>query len=169
MKLIATASILLIFTIPLTGAGATDSTEFYKKGVLEFKAGRIDKAEKYFAQSLSMNPNYCLANYAMGRIGLTRPLNIKQTIKYFKKSIALDGSFDKGYFYLGMAQMFNGEYANALHSFKKSYELNPATIESLYNMGVLHELLGHEYQSFCHYRLYLQALKKREESPQSPL
>ncbi len=158
---LVSAAMLLCLNHPCT---AENSTELYNKGRESFRAGNMADAESYFKQSVAANQYYCLAHYGLGRVYLSSRGKINDSIIHLKKSVHLDQSFGKGYFYLGMAQLFSGDHIGALHSFEKAYSTDSTLTESLYNMGVIHEYLLKDYRAFTYYRAYFKAIGKKKET-----
>jgi len=158
-------SIILILFLLSAGStyGLDNSTTLYIQGKESFKEGDRQKAEKLFKESIKLNKSYCLPWYGLGRVYLAQKSRLKDSIEALKTSVSLDPSFSRGYFYLGMAYLFNDEHVPALHAFKEAYRLNPSLRGSLYNIGVIHEYLMDDFKAFVFYRKYYKALEKKDE------
>jgi len=153
--------LFLVFAYP--SVYAENSTQYYKKGVESFKSGNMPEAEKNFKLAVEVNPSYTLGHYGLGRVYLLRRDKVHEAIKQLKKSVKLDSNFARGWFKLGLAELVSGKYIEALHSFQKAYEKDKTYIEALYNMGVIYDLLGDNYQAFTYYRQYYRKLKGEKD------
>jgi len=151
--------IFLILIFYQTGIYAENSTFYYNKGVELFKSGNFTEAEINFKEALKINPSYTLGHYGLGRIYILQKGKAPNAIKHLKISVSLDPGFVRGWFKLGLAELISGKYLESLQSFKQAYERDKNFIESLYNMGVVYDLLGDNYTAFTYYRLYYRRVK----------
>ena len=154
-------SITILFLILLlqTAVQGKNSTLYYNKGVEFFKAGNLIEAENNFKLAVQVNPSYTLGHYGLGRIYISQKDKIKDAIKHLKLSVSLDPDFSMGWFKLGLAELIAGKYVDSLHSFEKAYEKDESSIESLYNLGVVYDLLGNEFKALTYYRLYYKRIR----------
>lgn len=150
---------LLVLIILQTVLFAENSTVLYKRGVDFYKAGNLSDAEKSFKDSINVNPSYTLGHYGLGRIYLLQKGKVNDAIKQLKISVKLDRNFARGWFKLGLAQLVAGKYIDSLHSFKTAYDRDKTFIESLYNIGVIYDLLGEDFKAFTYYREYYRKVK----------
>jgi len=152
--------ILLIVQLNVPGnVYAENSTVYYSRGVESFKAGNLSEAEKSFKQAIEVNPSYTLGHYGLGRVYIMQKGRSADAVKHLKLSVSLDPNFAKGWFKLGLAELISGKYIESLHSFQEAYQRDKTIIESLYNMGVVYDLLGDNYTSYTYYRLYYRRVK----------
>ena len=142
-----------------TAVQGENSTFYYNKGVEFFKAGNMLEAENNFKLSVKANPSYTLGHYGLGRIYILQSEKIKDAVNHLKSSVSLDPDFAMGWFKLGLAELIAGKYIDALHSFDNAYKKDETLIESLYNMGVVYDLIGDEFKALTYYRLYYKKVK----------
>lgn len=151
---------LIVFLLASAGqVYAENSTFYYNKGIELFRAGNMDAAEDSFKKAIEINPSYTLGHYGLGRVYILRKGKVPDAIRHLKTSVALDAGFAKGWFKLGLAELVTGKYMDSLHSFREAYEIDKTIIESLYNIGVIYDLLGKEYKAFTYYRQYYRKVK----------
>jgi tetratricopeptide (TPR) repeat protein len=140
-------------------AQGENSTFYYNKGVEFFKANNMLEAENNFKQAVKVNPAYTLGHYGLGRVYILQDGKVKDAVKHLKLSVSLDSDFAKGWFKLGLAELISGKYVDSLHSFGMAYEKDKNIIESLYNIGVVYDLLGDEFKALAYFRLYYKKIK----------
>lgn len=136
------------------------STVYYQEGAALFKAGDIYSAEQKFLESLKESPSYSLAYYGLGRVYISTDGKADEAITCLRKSVELDPGLARGYFYLGLAELIDRRYVEALHSFKNAYDRDKRFVESLYNIAVIYDLLGNSYRAFVYYRQYVDETEK---------
>ncbi len=155
---------VLVALLLIPGYGEIlNSTRFYNEGVESFKQGDNEKALELFLKAAEINDHYTLAHYGIGRVYLLRKDKAEEAVKHLKRAVELDSSFAKGFFYLGMAQMFTGKYNDSIKSFKKAYEKDIALQESLYNISVAYDLKGDKLNSIIYYKKYIKAKEKKDD------
>jgi tetratricopeptide (TPR) repeat protein len=145
------------------GAQRENSTELYKSGARMAIGGELDKAILVFKKVIDISPSYCLGHYGLGKAYLYKYGMLDEAIKQLKLSVKLDRKLVRGYFYLGMAYYMDGKYPQAIEAFKNAYTYDDTFIESLYNMGMIFDLMHKSYQSTIYFRKYLSEKVKEEE------
>lgn len=105
-----------------------------KIALKEFKRNNFSKAEKLYAECLSIDPNLPEVHNLLGNIKLNSG-NIITSINYFKKAIELKPNFSGAFCNLGLAykKLKNNELA--LENYYKAINLNPKNFKALFNLA----------------------------------
>ncbi|HRX14696.1 MAG TPA: tetratricopeptide repeat protein [Spirochaetota bacterium] len=151
--------ILLFLFIFSQIEAAENSTLLYYQGRELALNGDIEAAAEKFKQSIKLSPYYVLPHYGLGRCYLNMEGKRKEAIRELRISIKLDKKFSPAYFYLGLAYMFEKQYAYALNQFKNALLYDNTRTEALYNIGAVYDLMGHPNKSLLYYDQYLRAIK----------
>jgi tetratricopeptide (TPR) repeat protein len=152
------ASILILLPLfwGINPAGAREnSTELYKEGSRHAINGDIDGAIPIFKRVIAISPFYSLGHYGLGKAYLYKPGRIDDAIKHLRRAVTLDKKLSKGYFYLGLALMFNRSYIHAIHSFSNAYKYDTTSIEALYNIAVIYDMMESQHRANKYYEMYL--------------
>lgn len=125
------------------------------------KSGKYVEAEKKYLESINLNNYYHRAHYGYGKLCLYIG-KIDLAVKHLENAVRLDKSHGASYFYLGMAYFFKKKYNLAIKYLLKSYEIDTDFVETLYNVGVIFELIGDEYKSKKYFIKYFNEKQKEE-------
>lgn len=110
------------------------STDYFYKGMKEFKANNFDKAIYYFKIYISSNNNSSVAYYDLGtayeKIG-----KYDDAISCFKNAIALNPNDADNYINISTTYNDKGEYDNAMLNCKKALAIKPDAM-AFTNLGV---------------------------------
>lgn len=105
---------------------AQDFRGYNNLGMLEFEAGKLDKAEHYFKKAASIAPTAPEVQMNLGLIELVKGHN-KKAEEYFGKAAGAEGLNEA----LGILYTQNGDYANAVRSFADAKSNNAAVAQIL--------------------------------------
>lgn len=156
--------LIFIFLIyPNSLLSLENSTTLYKEAARLAENGQLDAAIEKFKKVIEISPYYCLGHYGLGKAYLFMDGMLEDAIKHLKISVKLDTRFAKGYFYLGLAYYFSKKYVRAIHSFKKAYKNDDNLIEALYDIGMIYEIIGKEYESSIYFKKYYKEKRKGDE------
>ena len=145
----------LVLIFGFSGLIASEnSTELYNKGADLAKKGRYDEAIVVFKSVIKKNPYYTLGHYGLGKCYLYKKDKLEKSIKHLGISVNLDREFSKGFFYLGFGYFFLKKYPRAITSFNKAFRLDRTGIESLYNISIIYELMGHSARAKIFFTKY---------------
>ncbi len=139
--------ISFLFLLITISHGREDSVKLYNRGAVLALNGKIDEAIPVFQKVIKISPYYCLGHYGLGKCYLYKYGMSKNAIKHLKLSVKYDRKFVKGYFHLGLANMLAKKYKHAIDSFKKTYEYDNTFLEALFNIAIVYDILGDEYNS----------------------
>lgn len=89
-------------------------------------SGNMPVAEKYYKQSLALDPLNKFAYYSLGVVEESRN-NFKAAIGYYEKSVLLDSSFEDAYFNLAAAYANLKDFTKANQYILKVLALNPGS------------------------------------------
>jgi tetratricopeptide (TPR) repeat protein len=153
---------LLVFLIVAPAMARENSTDLYKEGVEQFLQGNYKKAEALFKKTIEVSPWYTLGYYGLGRVYLREPGKVELAVKMLQRSVFLDKNLAKGHFYLGMALQLDKKYPLALHAYKEAYRIDSTIIQSLYNIGVIYDIMKQRHKSFFYFRKYKEERNKEE-------
>jgi len=151
------------FTAAYSFAAEGDSTWYYNTGVIKFNEKKFTDAEENFKKAVELSPASCLAHYGLGRVYILKKEKMGEAILHFKASVIMDPNFAKGFFYLGLAQLFKGKNIDSLHSFSSAFDKDKKYIEALYNIGAVYDMLGDSFKAFLYYKRYVTESKKRPD------
>jgi tetratricopeptide (TPR) repeat protein len=140
---------------------AETSFSLYSEGLSFYKEKKYQEAEAKFKESIKVNQWYALPYYALGRLYIRQNGKVKDAIINLQKAIECDNNLANANFYLGLAQLISEKYIEAIHSFKRAYELDKKYAEALFNIAVIYEHLGNDYMAFFYYREYLKETEKK--------
>jgi tetratricopeptide (TPR) repeat protein len=140
-----------------------NSSALCRKAATIALGGDIEGAINIFTNVVRISPYYSLGHYGLGKAYLYKEGRLDDAIKHLKRSVELDRKLSKGYFYLGMALMFDRNYIHALHAFSDSYRYDSGLIEALYNMGVIYDLMNSRSNSKKYFDQYNLRMKKKEQ------
>ncbi|MGQ9842173.1 MAG: tetratricopeptide repeat protein, partial [Spirochaetota bacterium] len=110
------------------------------------KVKKYSKAKELFVKAINLNPYYYGGHYGYGKTCLYLG-DIKNAIKHLAIAVKLDATSASGWFYLGFANFFAKHFVRANYCFKEAYRLDTSFVESLYNIGVIYEIIGDTYKS----------------------
>ncbi len=140
-----------------------NSTELYIQAAALASNGEYEEAIEAFHKVIETSPYYALGHYGLGKVYLYYGDNMDSAIKELKLAIVLDDRLAKAHFYLGMAYYLNRNYAYAVSSYRRSYELDDRYLEALYNIGAIYDYMGHPSKSLLYYKKYLDEKQREEE------
>jgi tetratricopeptide (TPR) repeat protein len=141
--------------IPRTLHAREDSGTLYDQGAGQAREGRLDEAIHTFTRSLEINPYYARAHYGIGKAYLMREDGLVKARKHLERAVELDERMASAHFYLGLAYMFSRKYDEAVHSFHRAYDYDPAMVQALYNIAAIYDYLGLEYKVKIYYSKYV--------------
>lgn len=145
-------------------AGAREnSSELYRTGAQLAMQGKLDESIAVFRKVVEISPYYCMGYYGLGKACLYRGGMLDEAIRNLQAAVRLDRRLVRGHFYLGLAYFMARRYMDAAFSFKTAYGYDDTTIEALYNLGVVYEIIEKDYYSKLYFRRYLDAKLKAEE------
>jgi len=137
-----------------------NSSELYRTGEKEAILGNYDNAEKIFNEVIRMSPSFVLGHYGLGKLYLHKEGKTHEAEKELKKACELDKHFSKAHFYLGLSYFYQKKYIAAIHAFDEAYNTDKTCIESLYNIGVIYDLMDNSLKSKKYFKLW-KSLKSR--------
>lgn len=108
----------------------TSSLAYTKRGVRYIWLGDLKNAESDLLNAIKLNPNNAEAHDDLGVVYATDKKYIK-AIYHFKRVIALDARYQKGYHNLAMVYQITGEQQLALKTINAALTLSPSDKESL--------------------------------------
>lgn len=138
-----------------------DSSDLYIEGAALAANGQYEEAIQVFHRVIELSPYYALGHYGLGKIYLYYGDGLDLAVKELKLAVLLDDRLAKAHFYLGMAYYLNKQYAYAVTSYKRSYQLDDRYLEAIYNIGSIYDFMGHPNKSLLYYKMYLDE-KERE-------
>ncbi len=141
-----------------------NSTQLYREASVRALSGDIDGAIAGFIGVIETNPHYALGHYGLGKAYLYKEGKLEEAMRHLRRSVECDRRLAKGYFYLGMACMLARKYEQALHAFGASYEYDRGTVEALYNMAVIYDLMGVDFKARRLYEQYVSEWNKKESN-----
>jgi tetratricopeptide (TPR) repeat protein len=150
------AAVIIAFSMPL--ASRENSTLIYREGIARAMAGDIDGAITLFRKSADLSPRYALAHYGLGRAYLHKSGKRTDAIRELTYAVQCDSKLSKGYFYLGLAFMFDAKYMRAIHAFHDAYGTDRNCIEALYNIGAVYDVMGQTQKANQYYSRYFALL-----------
>jgi len=158
--------------ISMNAFGIENSSALYKKGARLSLNGKIDEGIKIFKEVIKLSPNYCLGHYGLGKAYLYKYGMTHQAIKHLRRSVELDRSFYKGYFYLGIGYYLSKKYIPAIAAFKKCFILSKKVgdvyEESLYNISMTYDIIGKKRHARLYYTLYQRYKSKKSTVENDP-
>ena len=108
-----------------------NSSELYsQRGVLYYKAGKIDLAERDFLKAYELNPLDFIAVSHLGLISLKKE-NLESALNYFKEAISIKPLAYDIYTNIGNVYEKMGKIIEAREYFEIAYEHNPANIQNI--------------------------------------
>ncbi|MBF0291316.1 MAG: tetratricopeptide repeat protein [Nitrospinae bacterium] len=106
-------------------------------GAFYFHKGDLDKAEKYFRQSLAINPKYALSLYDMALLNLKRG-DLDTALDYFDKAVTIDPLTPFPLFSMGEGYLKRGMTAEAVKCYRLAVKLKPGIPKGW--QGLVHAL-----------------------------
>jgi tetratricopeptide (TPR) repeat protein len=155
----AAISVMLLCTPSLA---RENSSLVYKEGATLAGKGDIDGAIPLFEKAIKLSPNFALPHYALGRALLYKEGKRKDSIRELRLAVQFDRKLAKGYFYLGLAYMFDNKLEWSLHAFNDAFALDRSFVEALYNMAVVYDLMGQEGKSVRYFHKYIMEITRVE-------
>ncbi len=156
--------ILLLLTVQGISEPRKNSSLLYQEAAKTALSGDIDSAIASFKEALELSPSFSLAYYGLGKAYLYKAGMLDDALVYLKMAVKLDSSLTKGYFYLGMAYMLKRRYGDALKSFLTAYDQDKTMLESLFNIGVIYDMLQNGHMAKQYFDDYISQKEKREEN-----
>ena len=102
------------------------SGPYVNLGLLKFRSGKLDEAEKQFQQALKVNPRSAVSYNHMGII-LRGKGDFKEARKYYEKALDIDPDYAFAHLNYGiLLDLYIGELDNALGHYEKFQELSQA-------------------------------------------
>ena len=98
-------------------------------GECYLKIQDIEKAQKYFEQSIAAYPENEILAYNVGEIYFSNQ-KIEEALKYFALSTQIKPDWPPPYLKLGYVYLNKGDYSNAEENFKKFLEMSPDSPEA---------------------------------------
>jgi len=137
-----------------------NSSELYRTGEKEAIEGNYENAEKIFNEVIRLSPSFVLGHYGLGKLYLYKENKASEAEKELKSACELDKHFSKAHFYLGLSYFYQKKYIAAIHAFNEAYNTDKTCIESLYNIGVIYDLMDNSLKSKKYFKLW-KSLKSR--------
>ncbi|HOU83978.1 MAG TPA: tetratricopeptide repeat protein [Spirochaetota bacterium] len=131
-----------------------NSSELYRLGEKEAISGNYDNAEKFFNEVIRLSPSFVLGHYGLGKLYLYKEGKTNEAEKELEKACILDKHFSKAHFYLGLSYFYQKKYIAAIHAFNEAYNTDKTCIESLYNIGVIYDLMDNSLKSKKYFKLW---------------
>ena len=139
-----------------------NSSKLYRTGEAEAIAGNYNKAENIFIEVIRLSPDFVLGHYGLGKLYLFKEGKSYEAEKELKTACKLDRHFSKAYFYLGLSYFYQKKYIAAIHAFDEAYNNDKTCIESIYNIGVIYDLMDKSLKSKKYFKLW-KTLKEKSE------
>ena len=93
-------------------------------GAFYLRAGDLDKAEKYFRQSLAINPKYALSLYDMALVSLGKG-DLDSALKYLDEAVTIDPLTPLPLFSMGDGYLKRGMTVEAVKCYRLAVKLKP--------------------------------------------
>jgi tetratricopeptide (TPR) repeat protein len=137
-----------------------DAVVWNYAGLAYWKKGNLEKAQKYFAKSISVDRKFPIPYNNLGAIHFEAfnrtmdPKEFQEAAENFKKAIELDPSYSTAHNGLGLAYMQVGKYAEAIIHLERALELQPSLDEALYNLGVAYMNKGNYFMAYAYFNRF---------------
>jgi tetratricopeptide (TPR) repeat protein len=163
MKKILSFIFFILTTQLIYSQQQINTSELYITGADFAVDGNYIEAERVFKQVIRLSPYYALGHYGLGKVYMYQGGNMRNAIRELKIAVDLDNRLAKAHFYLGVAYYLSEEYALAVTSYKKAFEIDERYVEALYNIGSIYDFMGHPSKSLIYYKKYLDEKLLEEE------
>ena len=130
-------------------------SDFYHKGNLHLKNGKIELAVSYYRNAITMNPDFAEAHCNLG-VAYENLGETKNAIECFENTVRIKPNYLLAQMNLAVILMNTGNLDKAEVWLTKVLQINPSDPSAKVNMGNIH-LARLELDSACDY--YKQALK----------
>jgi tetratricopeptide (TPR) repeat protein len=119
---------------PLKAAAAEKISLLFSLALREYNAERMDKAEKFCLELLSLDVRHAEALYLLGMVGFkTQRYEVAE--RMIRRAIAINGRQPYFHSNLGTALGFLGKTEEAITCFERALEIQPDHAEACYNLG----------------------------------
>jgi len=152
----------------------------HQLGWVYFVLGEYDKAEQYCYKVLQFKPDYLDALLLLGHIYLRQEI-FEKAQRYYQKYIEAQAKYNEtcevdniiilhpsslqaAYYGLGLASEHTGDLGNAMHHYRKAFQLSPGYMDVGIRLGRLY-LSNHDYVEAE--RCFLKLLELDEKSLQA--
>ena len=118
----------------LNKPGPHRARSYSNLGLVYYREGNYDEAEKWFRKSLEKDPYYGKAH---GNLGLNyfKRGEYEKAIENFRKGLQFDPSAEVIYSNIGLVYLIQGRFDEAIENFQKCIELTPYLAETYSNLG----------------------------------
>jgi arylsulfatase A-like enzyme/Tfp pilus assembly protein PilF len=137
-----------------------DAVVWNYAGLAYWKKGNVEKAQEYFAKSISVDRKFPIPYNNLGAIHFETfnrtmdPKEFQEAAENFKKAIELDPSYSTAHHGLGLACMQAGSYTEAIIHLERALELQPGLDEALYNLGVAYMNKGNDLMACAYFNRF---------------
>ncbi len=112
-----------------------------------------------YRETLKMGSDLALDRYGMTLINSLNPAERARALKAFGSDIA-----DAVDFYnLGVQAGAEDNWTEAIESFRKALEIDPALNQAVYNLAICYEKTGHTPQAKQMWEMYLEGASDKDE------
>jgi arylsulfatase A-like enzyme/Tfp pilus assembly protein PilF len=129
-------------------------------GLAYLKKGNLEKAQRHFAKSISVDRKFPIPYNNLGAIHFTifnrtkDPKEYQKVLENFKKAIELNPYYGTAHNQLGLAYMQAGDYTEAIIHLEKALELQPDLYETLYYLGVAYMNKGNDFMAYGYFNRF---------------
>lgn len=122
------SSIIILFSLNLSGQSAEDLLELGKKQVYQ---GNYGKAIKYYTKAIDLNPNLAAIYYyrANAKYDLK---DYEGSIMDCRKALSLNPKLKSAYFNLGLSEYYLKDYRGAVLNFTQAINIDKDDSEAFY-------------------------------------
>ncbi len=126
-------------------------------GLAYMKKGNLEKAEKHFVKSISVDRKFPIPYNNLAAVHLSifnrtkDPKEYKKVVENFKMAIELDPSYSTAHNGLGIAYMQAENYEEAIIHMEKALEFQPDLYETLYYLGVAYMKKGDSLMAYAYF------------------
>ncbi|KHD36646.1 tetratricopeptide repeat protein [Clostridium acetobutylicum] len=117
--------------------------------------GKVEKAEEYYREALSIDDYEERAYYGLATI-YDEKEDYEEAIKLYNKAIYINPNYHKAYFFLANAYDLSGQKNLAIETYEKLLSLDDMDFWSNLNLGCIYE---EQNKNDLAYRLFSKALK----------
>ncbi|MDP3112350.1 MAG: tetratricopeptide repeat protein [Thermodesulfovibrionales bacterium] len=123
------------------------ATDWYKSGMVLFRAGKYQDAIAAFSQAIQLNHKITEA-YNMRGFLYSIHRDYRKALKDFNYAIELDSTNVEAFVNRGFLYSMMKKYQMAIMNFDKAIEIDPTYAEAYHKRGGAYEMMGNRQQAF---------------------
>ena len=125
----------------------------YSLGVVKMRENDFDTAIEYFNNALAVNENHEKTQKALKSVAgnmfnegnnFYRRRDYNNAVDYYKKVVAIDGSFYQAYYQLGIVETRLKNNSGAINAYSKAVETKPDFYQGWYGLGIAKRTGGND-------------------------